>query len=237
MNEMKRINEAPWLLSSWQTDMESWIESILEKLNEKVVGELEQVKVSELCNVQKVPTTTGNVYFKAVSPQLRFEAELSRHLYRKYPKKCAEVFGIDAQKGWLLLKDIKGKALRELKDRALWQRAIGEYAALQIQEIGNVELFLSIGVTDRRLPVLKKEIEENLEAMCGTGLNEEETTAVLVLKNELIEMCDELNGTLPDTIEHGDLHSANMRLVDGEIVFFDWGDASVTHPFLSTRVF
>lgn len=50
-------------------------------------------------------------------------------------------------------------------------------------------------------------------------------------------MCEEMVGIFPDTLDHGDLHSGNVFVEDNSFRFFDWGDASITHPFLSIRVF
>ncbi|MEP6694388.1 MAG: phosphotransferase, partial [Chloroflexota bacterium] len=35
------------------------------------------------------------------------------------------------------------------------------------------------------------------------------------------------------TVQHDDLHDGNVLTRDGRPVIFDWGDACVTHPFLS----
>jgi Ser/Thr protein kinase RdoA (MazF antagonist) len=41
---------------------------------------------------------------------------------------------------------------------------------------------------------------------------------------------------LPMTIEHGDLHDANVFVRGGHVRILDWGDANVAHPFLSLTV-
>ena len=41
----------------------------------------------------------------------------------------------------------------------------------------------------------------------------------------------------PSLLNHGDFHDGNVLLRDGRITFFDWGDASVTHPFVTLRTF
>jgi aminoglycoside phosphotransferase (APT) family kinase protein len=46
-----------------------------------------------------------------------------------------------------------------------------------------------------------------------------------------------MGGFIPPSIDHGDLHSNNIHVRDEGMVFFDWGDATVTHPFFSTAVF
>src|SRR5678815_6102596 len=42
---------------------------------------------------------------------------------------------------------------------------------------------------------------------------------------------------IPDSLNHGDFHDGNVLLKNGRITFFDWGDASVTHPFVSLLTF
>jgi Ser/Thr protein kinase RdoA (MazF antagonist) len=37
---------------------------------------------------------------------------------------------------------------------------------------------------------------------------------------------------LPPTLVHGDLHPGNVAHLDGDLVFFDWTDACVSHPFI-----
>jgi Ser/Thr protein kinase RdoA (MazF antagonist) len=49
---------------------------------------------------------------------------------------------------------------------------------------------------------------------------------------ELRRLCHELaDRGIPDTLQHDDLHDGNLFVRDGRFVFFDWGDACVTHPF------
>jgi aminoglycoside phosphotransferase (APT) family kinase protein len=48
--------------------------------------------------------------------------------------------------------------------------------------------------------------------------------------------CHELaQCAIPESLHHGDLHDGNIFVRDGRYIFFDWGDASVTHPFFSFR--
>jgi aminoglycoside phosphotransferase (APT) family kinase protein len=51
------------------------------------------------------------------------------------------------------------------------------------------------------------------------------------------ELCDELAGYgVPATIQHDDLHHANLYLGGGRLRVLDWGDASIAHPFASLVV-
>lgn len=236
---MEHISEksAPWFFKGWYDIVESWVKKTAIKNEITINGEIEQVKISDLCAILRIPAVEGDFYFKAVIPGALYEAVLSKQINNLLKGKSVDVVDINEKEGWLLMHDIKGQPLRELKDKSLWQIAIREYAKLQVKEVEYANELISIGVPDRRLGVLKSEIDKHLEGMCATGLNEDETSKVMALKPELLKMCDDMEGIIPYSIEHGDLHSANIRLVDEEIVFFDWGDATVTHPFFSTRVF
>jgi hypothetical protein len=51
------------------------------------------------------------------------------------------------------------------------------------------------------------------------------------------ELCTELRSRgVPDTIQHDDLHQANVWAKDGRLLVLDWGDACVSHPFASLFV-
>jgi len=41
---------------------------------------------------------------------------------------------------------------------------------------------------------------------------------------------------VPETIQHDDLHDGQVFVRDGRYLFFDWGDACVSHPFFSMSV-
>lgn len=235
----KQIPEtrAKWFQFNYYNRVEDWVRSEVEKAGLSLTGNMEQVKASDFCLIQRVPTNKGDLYFKATGFAAKHEGVLSKHMDEKYPGKSVGVFATHETESWFLMRDVEGEALRALKDKELWQRAIREYAELQIAELEDVDKLLQIGVPDRRMPALKEEIRQHLAGMCATGLSAEETEQVMGLLPELMEMCDELDSILPASIEHGDLHSNNMRLVRGDLVFFDWGDACVSHPFFSTRVF
>ncbi|CAM5220087.1 hypothetical protein UACE39S_05848 [Ureibacillus acetophenoni] len=235
MTESKLI--IPWFQEDYFEVVKVWVKQELEKEGITLKGKIERVKETDMSLVLRVPTSDGDFYFKDVGAASKHEAALSRHLATSSPGKIGEVLAIHDTAGWLLMRDLKGQSLRTLKDKKIWQRAIGEYAELQIRELGNVDRLLKFGVPDRRIPILKQEIQHHLEGMCATGLNKEETSKVMELLPTFFEMCDEINSVVPASIEHGDLHSNNIRFVENSFVFFDWGDASVSHPFFSTRVF
>lgn len=226
------MGEPNWSNEAYKKEMLKWASSVID---EEVT--FEEVKNTDMSIVLKGTTGTGTVYLKSVNEAAHFEAGLTAFIAHEFTGRTVDLLAIENQNNWVLMRELPGKSLREVKTMDAYTLCISSYADFQKETIPKNSQLLSLGVTDRRLPVLKKEIDEHLEAMCGTGLNEEETAKILALKSELLSACDEMLGVLPDALDHGDLHSGNV-FVEGETYrFFDWGDASITHPFLSVRVF
>ncbi len=229
--------QAEWYSTAWYNDVYNWIAGRTAENKLRVIGAISEIKATDLSLVLRVPTDQGDIYFKATTGAASHEARLSLYLYRLLGQKVSSIIATDEQRHWLLMRDIGGRRLRELRDEMTWKRAIEDYASIQLLMVAHVDALISMGVPDRRLPVLRQEIEQHLAGMCSTGLSSEETVNVMALQPELMRMCDQIDGSIPASLDHGDLHSANIHVRDEEVVFFDWGDASVTHPFFSTAVF
>jgi aminoglycoside phosphotransferase (APT) family kinase protein len=41
---------------------------------------------------------------------------------------------------------------------------------------------------------------------------------------------------VPQTLVHGDLHTGNVALIEGKMLFFDWTDACIAHPFFDVML-
>lgn len=228
---------AEWCSAAWYEDVNDWIADVTAKNSLRVVGEVSEVKATDLSLVLRIPTDQGDVYFKATTGASSYEAKLSLYLQNLLQHKVSSVIAIDERRHWFLTHGIRGRSLRGLRDETAWKRAIEDYAAIQLVMVDHSDVLIKLGVPDRRLPTLRKQIELHLAGMCATGLSPEETANVMALKPELMQMCDRLDGIIPPSVDHGDLHSANIYVSDAGTVFFDWGDATVTHPFFSTAVF
>lgn len=229
---------APWFRDGYYDETNKWIKTELEKAGYLKTGNIEQVKATDFSLVQILPTNLGKVYFKAVSEAAEYEPAISNYIDKAHPGKTTSIISIHSANAWMLMKDIEGTPLRSIKDKAIWEKAILDYAELQIAEMNHIRTLLDLGVPNRDLTLLREHIYKYLEGMCDTGLCAEDKGKVMSIQNELMEMCDELAEILPIvSIDHGDLHSANIQFIEDNTVFLDWGDAIITHPFFSTRVF
>ncbi len=93
---------------------------------------------------------------------------------------------------------------------------------------------LADGCLDRRLEVLEAQIHPLLHDPVATArFTADETAELRGLEPALVELCRRLDALeLPATLLHGDLHMLNVARLNGDLVYFDWTDACISHPFL-----
>jgi hypothetical protein len=228
------VPELPWIRPEWLAEATAWICERVE-----VVGVIEQPHVRWWSTVLRVPTTEGDLYFKAVAAIHRFEAGLTGLLAELQPGRVPEVVAVDAERGWMLMRD-GGTRLRELVETCAdlyhWERLLPGYAQLQIEMAPQAESFVALGVPDERLSTLPGHFRELL-ATRPEGLTAEEHQRLIDAVPRIGDMCRELAAYgIPETIQHDDLHDAQVFVRDGGYRVFDWGDSCVSHPFHSLTV-
>lgn len=246
--EHPQLTRPAWETEGWQERALTWIESALAQRSSRVSGPICQPHLRPWSMVLQVPTPSGPVYFKAVTGRLRHEAAISAALAAWQPQACLEVLAFDPTRGWLLLPD-GGLRLREplraSHDLAGWERALAEYAALQVALIPRSDELLALGAPDRRpqrLATLIAEVLADRPALLIDRTDSLSSAQVRRLEQlaqplaAIERLAAELESCgVPASLHHGDLHDGNV-FVQGEILrFFDWGDCSLAHPFFSLR--
>src|SRR5262245_12151989 len=119
-----------------------------------------------------------------------------------------------------------------------WFRILPRYAELQRAAVPYVERFLAMGVPDERLEQLPEHLDRVLEdrdvLLLGLpgGVTTGELAQLRAALPDLASMCSQLvAGGIPQTVQHDDLHDAQVFIRDGRYRFLDWGDSCVSHPF------
>jgi hypothetical protein len=190
-----------------------WIESVLPAPR---LGEVEVVRERPWSLVMKVPTARGVFWFKENRAETLYEAALIEALAGWAPGRVLDPVAIDAARGWSLLPD-GGPTLREA-GAADWESFLAGYAQLQRDLVPRGAAMLALGVPDLR----PASMPGHLDALPVPA-------AVAGYLPTLLELCGELaQSPVPASIQHDDLHDANI-FTSGRI--FDWGDASLAHPF------
>jgi hypothetical protein len=210
--------------------VEEWIRGHVEP-----TGPLELVHDRPWARVTRVPTADHVVWFKACAPVQAFEPRLSAHLFRRWPDRVAEVLGYDEDRAWLLLMDAGRPAGALGNPPELWMAALPRYAELQRGEAAHVADHLQHGVPDLTLHTLPERYADLVHR--ALPLDDHEMTRMRRFTRRFERLCAELSRSgVPETVQHDDLHMANLFARDGDVRILDWGDSSISHPFASLVV-
>jgi hypothetical protein len=196
------------------------------------VGAIELVHERPWASAWRLPAAAGVVWFKACAPVQAFEPRLTAALARRWPDRLPEVLAHDEERAWLLLADA-GEPLGFGGDPEPWLAVLPRYAELQQGEAARAEEHLGAGVPDRRLATFPARYEALL-ARGDLPLEGGDRARLAAFAPRLAERCAELPARgVPETIQHDDLHGANVFPGGGTPRILDWGDSCVSHPFLT----
>jgi Phosphotransferase enzyme family len=227
-----------WTDARWLAGVEGWLDRQLEELGLQSTGALEQPHVRAWSTVLRMPTTGGDVWFKANIPLLAYEAAVVDLLAARRPDFVPGLLATDVEHGWILMAD-GGERLREIvereRDLGRWLDVLPRYGRLQIDMAEDLERLLGLGLPDRRLETLASRYEDLIDRV--DMVTDEERRRLRALVPAIAELCERLaSAGVPETIQHDDLHDGQVFVRDGRYLFFDWGDACVSHPFFSMSV-
>ncbi|MGI5524549.1 aminoglycoside phosphotransferase family protein [Micromonospora sp. CA-259024] len=229
-----------WSSEEWQVRARSWVDARLSQAGRRVTG-LVEPRVRPWSLVWRVPTDGGPVWFKANNPGTVHETVLIATLARLTPERVLTPIAVDAEQGWSLLPD-GGESLRDVlgrdPDLAHWERALPGYAALQLATAPCADELVARGVPDHRPEVLAGlfagllDDRESLLIGGEGGLSPEMYERLRSEVPSYAERCRRLADIgIPATVQHDDLHDGNVFAGEDGYRYFDWGDASVAHPF------
>jgi hypothetical protein len=216
----------------------AWAARRLDERGVRTTGPVEQVKASAWSMVYTIPTVDGPVWFKATGGQTRYEAGLAEALASWAPDRVLAPLAVEPGHGWQLLPDggtpLRGRA--DNTDPRTWERFLAEYAELQRRVTPHADRMLALGVPDHRPEAMPGHLAALL-ADPDVVVEVDARAALDALRPGYADACARLAAVGPAaTIQHDDLHSNNMLPMPDGDRFFDWGDASVAHPFTTLLV-
>ena len=222
-----------WESPGFVAEAHGWIDARLADLGLTRTGDIEQPHVFDWSTVMRVPTSAGDVWFKANQESLRHEAAVTALLARRAPDRVPAPLAADAGSGWMLMRDA-GPRLRDVipEERSLerWLDVLDAMARLQLACEDDVDELLRAGVPDCRLATLP-----DAYAALLAGLDEVDPR--LPGPERIAGLCAELAAFgIAETVQHDDLHDGQVFLGSGTHLLLDWGDACVSHPFFTLSV-
>lgn len=198
--------------------------------------------------VLRIPTDAGPVWCKALGPGTAHEARLLAGFATWRTPGIIAPIAIDPERAWILLPD-GGPTLRQTRpdgtgdhDLDAWERIMPEYATLQRSTEIHASELLAIGVPDGRPAALRADFSRLLDRddlWEPDRMDPDDRDAVVAARPRLRELvpwvaaaAEELGRSgIAATIQHDDLHGGNIFVGPDGVRFFDWGDATVAHPF------
>ena len=225
---------APWSRPGWLGEVRPWLEAEAGRLGLRVTS-VEQVKHWSISSVLRIVTDGPELYLKVPArlPLFAEEAAVTARLAERFPDHVPAPLAVEPERGLLLLpafEHLPGWGA-PLAERAEMLRRFGQLQQLAAQQVDEL---LADGCLDRRLEVLEAQIGPLVaDAEATRKLTDEERAELGGLVPTLREFCRRLAEVGPaPTLVHGDLHMLNTARLDGKVVYFDWTDACIAHPFI-----
>jgi len=229
--------DTPWRRSGWLAIAVSWALDQLKRHRISLLGSMEQVRVSHKSVLLRVPTSEGEVFFRAARRPLDINErlldwELRPHFSEFIPGHIAS----DPRRGWSLARTV-GSCLQinelEMECLAELDEAVAALAVFQQNTARHVPTFLELGLPDRTVDKLANVIMPMIdEAATRRGvLSREEVRIMRERIPRFMDACQKLASVqLPAVLEHGDFSPGAVPSFPG-FMFPDWSEPSVTHPF------
>jgi Phosphotransferase enzyme family len=234
----------PWQDPRWLADAQDWIDAGCARASLARTGSV-LLRARPYSVVGRVPTDRGNVWFKASPPPSRFEPALLTALAVWRPDRFTAPIAVAADRAWALTRD-GGPTLREHlarhPDPGAWQATVRDYARLQLDLVPRAGDLLALGLPDLRPASVPGQLDKLLAdpAMervtdAPGGISRSQHHLLRALAPQVSEWCAELRELgIPASLDHADVHPGNIFAATGTP--FDWGDATLAHPFASLWV-
>lgn len=230
----------PWSEPGWFEDAAAWLKMQVQDIKAVINGPIRQLRFSQDSCLLQLPTTAGNLYFKAVPAYYAHEPHLTALLHQHFPTHSPDVVAINGAHHWLLMREIPGRPLSFTTTPAVWQDTMHTWAAIQLASQEQTVALLNTGCFDRRLEQLPGRFEQFAAAdlafltVSPQGLTPPEVETVRTLTPKIKLLCQQIAAYgLPDTLDHGDFHPHNINIAGNTAIIYDWADGAVAHPFFS----
>lgn len=234
------LRRPPWSLPGWWDRASTWMLGQMAAVGRPALGAPRAHQLWGLSVVLRASSTDGDVFLKCSADHFRHEAIATQALAERLPTHVPEVLAVDADEGWMLMRDLGAGELGE-QDESWWHEGVVVHAGIQRSWWGRTDELVSLGLPVRSLTDLAEYVEATTrDPELLARLPAEDRARWLAAAPALVESCRRLEAIGPTpTLVHGDFHPWNVAFGAGTTRVFDWTDAAVSHPFvdLATYVF
>lgn len=232
------MSAARWAEPDFIAAAHRWLREVVAGQGITLTGSIERIHTRPWSTVFRAPTSVGPLFLKAEAATQSHEPRLVELVARERPDLVPGVVARHPIEPWVLLRD-GGTRLRQARpgiaQLAVWRTILPRYGELQRQLLGREAELLATGLPDRRLDRIAALLEHVVDD--DRWAPDEARSRVRGLLPAVRQACAELAGSgIGPTLDHDDLHDHNVLLDADRAAIIDWGDASLTHPFLTLAV-
>jgi len=225
----------PWVNKDGFTPYFKWLHAVCEANDIRINGKITQVKNAYVSNVFCVPTSTGNMYMKTPGKIYITELPFTHELRKLDIVDLPKWIDFDLDMNVVLMSDMGGNDLPSDSDTDTFKEVILRYAKIQKDSIAHIPLDFTHydNSVATILDKLRTFPAKSYEILKGTSyelskveldiLAEQVQTAISLYKSM---------SHIPSTIHGGDVRPGNIRVVDGNYIFYDWAWGAIAHPFV-----
>ncbi|RKW70311.1 hypothetical protein DWQ67_07340 [Galactobacter caseinivorans] len=232
-----------WESSSWFEQVQDWISRVLKAYGVHQNGPLYRVTLGLGATVWTVPTSEGELYFKAVAPPRVHEAELVARVAPFSRGHIPTPLAVEDSEGWLLSPSI-GTSLAgdpRLADLEHTRRVFADAAELQLALSDSTEHVAEGGLPGMLPDYVPEYLEEaltthaSLPAEHPLHVSPRDADLLLQGMGTVRRAAEVLAASpLPPTLQQGALAPEQVLVPSSHrapIMFVGWGAARWAHPF------
>jgi thiamine kinase-like enzyme len=184
--------------------------------------------------IHKINTDKGELFLKINNDVFNYEHKICEYLYRKFPRQTLKIlFSSDSLNCFIT--PYTGIPLSEYfktnPDYAAIETALMNYANIQ----QNVEInhLKNLNIRDLSFQKLENKFFSSF-SVDRSYLAKDKIEKIFLLRDKINEaVSDVVEFGVRDALEHGDFHFGNMLFNNGEVIYIDWAEATISNPLFS----
>lgn len=221
---------APWNAEGWMAASERELDDALASVNRPRTGPIEQFKTWGRSCIRIAPTANGPVWIKHGYALPPGEDVVLSRLITRWSDRLPQL--VTTWPGAVATDALPGVELSESHPPEAWIRVSRQLGEIMAGERTHVPEWISLGVRDRRPHAWEGTLERLLASEVLDALSPETRHRLDEITPELMTRYGELFGDAA-TLVPQDSGCCNIHIDGSRVVFYDWADVIIGHPFFS----
>ena len=223
-----------WTRRGWMGSTVSWLETEFDRLDLRASGRIEQVHLSSVGALLRVPVEGESIYLKVCGDGSAHQPELTALLWRECPRLLPGFLAADSKRRFLLERDA-GQAAQPDPQAAEW--LIRGLAEVQMHTAERPERLLEVGCPDDRPEILRTRIPGFVDDLArrfeGTATLSDPVWEAVRRLPEMPEAWAELaEGEVPAALHHPRFGPESLVSRAGQYSVTGWC-GTLSHPFFT----